>query len=328
MSASVCPNLSARLISFASESSNSRELREAVRARLARDEPVQPHVLQGDGRLGAEPQGELPRLVAEIGPGRREEQHRVLPAFGAERDDERLTAHLGVSGPRLLLTVHDQTPARGAGRLDGALDDDVQEREGVVGGGQGLPEPVDRVLHAPALGGELAGHLVEGATQGRELVAAPHGDALPELAAGDGAGGIGELPERAHDRPAEQPSQDRNDREGEEGEDEEALAEGGDRVVDRGLRRDHDEGEGRAGLENRGGHCAVTAVAEVRVARLGQRRDLRPDDVVGSREDLTALCEQDSVRRSQAGDGPKLGQQGAVEREPDGDAADQRAILR
>ena len=148
-----------------------------------------------------------------------------------------LPALVGIARPCLLLTVDDEAAARGARRLDGALDDDVQEREGIVGGGEGLPEAVDRVLDAAALGGELPGHLVEGAPEGGELVAAPNGDALPELAPRDGAGGVGELTKRAHDRAAKKPREDGDDRKGEEGEEEEALAEPGDRVVDRRLRR-------------------------------------------------------------------------------------------
>src|SRR6185503_12143699 len=114
------------------------------------------------------------------------------------------------------------------------------------------------------------------------------------------AGGIGELSQRAYDRPAEEPREDRHDRESEEGEDQEPLPQGGDRIVDRRLRRDDDQGERRARLEDRGGHGAVAAVAEVRVTRLGERGDLRPDDVARTGQDLAALREQDSVGSSEA----------------------------
>jgi hypothetical protein len=60
--------------------------------------------------------------------------------------------------------------------------------------------------------------------KGGELVPAADGDALAELAAGDGAGGVGELLEGADDRPAEQPSEESDDCQRREGEEEEALA--------------------------------------------------------------------------------------------------------
>ena len=149
------------------------------------------------------------------------------------------------SPARACFPVDDEAPTGGAGRLDRALDDDVEEHEGVVRRGEGLAERVDRILDAAALGGELAGHLVERASEGRKLVAPPHRHTLAELASRHGAGGIGELPQRAHDRPAEEPGEDRDDREGEEGEDQEPLPQSGDRVVDRGFRRDDDERERR-----------------------------------------------------------------------------------
>ena len=77
------------------------------------------------------------------------------PAFGTERDDEGRPPLVGIARTCLLLPVDDQAPAGRPRRLDGALDDDVQEREGIVGGGERLPEAVDRLLHAPALGGDL-----------------------------------------------------------------------------------------------------------------------------------------------------------------------------
>src|SRR6185312_1083326 len=102
-----------------------------------------------------------------------EEKHGVLPALGAERDHEGLAALVGIARPCLLFSVDHEAAAGGARRLDGALDDDVQEREGIVGRGERLPEAVDRVLDAAALGSELPGHLVEGAPESRELVAPP-----------------------------------------------------------------------------------------------------------------------------------------------------------
>ena len=45
-------------------------------------------------------------------------------------------------------------------------------------------------------------------------------------------------------------------------------------------------------------------------------------------QDLAALREQDSVGSSEARRGAKLGEKRAVEREPDDDAAEQRAVLR
>ena len=196
-----------------------------------------------------------------------------------------------------------------------------------MGGGEGLSEAVDRVLDATTLGRELPGHLVEGAPEGGELVAAPNGDALPELASRDGAGGVGEFTKRAHDRPAKKPREDGDDRKGEEGEEEEALAEPGDCVIDRRRRRRDDEGERRIRLEDRRRHRPIARVADRDVLGLRQRRDARPDDVVRTREHLAVLDEQDSIRVREPGRGSELGEQRAIEGEPDDDAADQRTVL-
>jgi hypothetical protein len=63
-----------------------------------------------------------------------------------------------------------------------------------MGCGECLSEAVDRVLHAAALGRQLAGHLVECAPESCELVAAAHRHTLAELTARDRTGGVGELP--------------------------------------------------------------------------------------------------------------------------------------
>ena len=128
-------------------------------------------------------------------------------------------------------------PATGVGQVDGAglgpdtghrgLEDDVQDPVEVVGAGQRVAEPgqvaaqlVAAVLQGADRSAQLAGHLVEGAGQLSDLVAATQvGDRGVEVAVGDAPGGKSELGQRPGRDPGQLPAEahSQDDRRGEHG---------------------------------------------------------------------------------------------------------------
>ena len=103
----------------------------------------------------------------------------------------------------------DQEAAVRLRRLDGRLDDHAAQLLGIERGRERVAEAGVRLAQAPALvleivqpSLELGGHLVEGAAEGRELVAAADGHALAQVAGGDRVRGRDERVEDADDRAA------------------------------------------------------------------------------------------------------------------------------
>ena len=157
-----------------------RELREVVGDRLARQDPVQPCVLERDRGLRGERIGGGEGVLPENRAGLRvEEQHLDLAALpGAERDRHRLAADIGVTGPHDALPSAKNPCAGRFRRLDSAFRDDGQKRLGLVSRCQRGPEPVERPVDPETLGSqlgtaalELTGHVVERLSELRELVA-------------------------------------------------------------------------------------------------------------------------------------------------------------
>ena len=195
---------------------------------------------------------QLAGLVAEVGVARRQIEDTALAAVQAERDRQRAPATVRVALAGDLLAVDDQPGPRGAGRLDRVRHDDREERVRLVRGGERVAEARDRVADAAALGVELAharlelrGHVVEGLPEGGELVAAPHGHPLFQLALGDRARGGGELAQGADDRAAEGVGEDADGDHGHGREEQEAAAQVADGLVDVRLRAERDQGDRR-----------------------------------------------------------------------------------
>ena len=174
-----------------------------------------------------------------------------------------------------------------------------------MGRREGLAEAADRLAQSASLGGKLAqpflelrGHVVEGLAERRELVATADGDTLLELPSRHGAGGGGELAERADDRAAERVGDDADGRHGGDGEEEEAAAEVAGRGVDLGLGRQGDEGDRRAvpallAHEKIGADRAVADPVDGGVARA--IRNVGPATQVAGGDHLSAGDEREAV---------------------------------
>ena len=130
---------------------------------------------------------------------------------GAQREGDPLAGGLGLARAGHLAVAADHDSAGRTRRLDRRLDDHAQQLPRVVSRDERLAEALRGVAHAGALGLdvealllELRRHVVERPPELGELIAAAHLDTLAEVAAGDRAGGVRELPQRPDDRLAEQ----------------------------------------------------------------------------------------------------------------------------
>ena len=131
---------------------------------------------------------------------------------------------------------------------------DLEQARHVVRRGQGRAEALAELLDAPALGVqlvdallELARHVVEDRAELRELVVAPHGQALVEAPGRDGADAVGERLQRVGQRAHRERRADADEHEQEAHEERDAQP---DRVrvrVEQALRVERDD-RGRAGL--------------------------------------------------------------------------------
>ena len=117
---------------------------------------------------------------------REDEQHLRLAALGrAEQEGERVAARSGFPVRTTLGAPSQNARADGARRLDGAFRDDGEQGLRLVSRRERRAEAVESESHAPAFRSqlpvsclELAGHLVEGASELGELVLAPHRNPL------------------------------------------------------------------------------------------------------------------------------------------------------
>ena len=204
-------------------------------------------------------------------------------------------------------------------------------------GGERVAEARDRVADAAALGVELAqarlelrGHVVEGLPEGGELVAAPHGHALLQLALGDRARGGGELAQGADDRAAEGVGEDADGDHGHGREEEEAAAQVADGLVDVRLRAERDERDRRL-PRVLGGDQLCAERPKARLARGHEAGLLMGDGEISAdlhrRDHLAVRDEGEEIAGVQGRARAEAICEPVVEREMDDDVPEQLALV-
>ena len=115
------------------------------------DEAVQLRVVERDDRLAWRATRAISIWAASNDRGDDHEMAEVGRAR-PERERDPLAVPVGLADPGDLAVAADHDPARGAGRLDGRLDDDAQELPRIVRGDERLAEPLGRVPDPRPLG--------------------------------------------------------------------------------------------------------------------------------------------------------------------------------
>jgi hypothetical protein len=201
---------------------------------------------------------------------------------------EAADSRIGVALAEDLVVAAEQRAAAGAGRLDGGLDDEAEQLLEVVRRTEGLAEAHHHVTEAAPLVVELAdarlelvGHLVERSAEPRELVGPADVDSAIEAALGDVVRRGDEASERAHDRASLEVRDQEQEQEDAEHRQHKPLPDRGGGLVDRALRRQHDESLLLRVSQALGGEPTVLGASDLehrRLARLdgGQRQERDP----------------------------------------------------
>ncbi len=191
-----------------------------------------------------------------------------------------------------------------------------------------IAEARDRVAQARALGVQLVEarlqlrcHLVERASEQRELVPSLHRHTLFQVAAGDCTRSLDEAADRADDGPALDVGNDRDEDQRREQTEQETPFRVPVRSVDRGLRAHHAERRRRLFLQRSGDEHAVTRAVDRHRPRATRRDAHRPTKAARAGNDSSILDQHDVVGLIEAGARLESPDERRVER----DGSDHRA---
>ena len=187
---------------------------------------------------------------------------------------------------------------------------------------QRLPEARERVAHAAPFGRELGkprlelrSHVVERSPELCELVPAPNGDALLEVAVRDSASGRGKPAEVPDDCPPLHVRDDADERQADEQPREEPVARARGGRVDHGLPGQDGKPRRRHSRQRRRDECAITRAAEAdRRALPGGYRDT-PTERRHRGQDPRSLEQDENVAGGERRALPEMPDESDVERD-------------